>query len=363
MFCSAIGPVPSPFDCYLANRGLKTLHLRMRQHQINALAVARFLEKNPRVQRVIYPGMLGTNNSILELHSNVDGNSEKLYVTLRLLCIGVTRCHIEPSFSIVWLGLWDLTRPPNFAFLQSFLDYSKSFSFQMCGNHPGTKLLWPPMSKIGSVCKNLLGREYGKNGKDFVCNIKMLASMNRKYRKISKIYFSLWPHNHKTGHLTSLIILTKCTKTHTARASRFFSLFRTPRTCGLSVAPVEDSNSRLCACSTDFTVKQESPVTHFCLISSSGLESYPQLELAKKQMTGFGGMVTFFIKGDVENSKQFFKASKVRVCFVLRVYSLVYEAGKRVVFATRIVILSLTRDSLGVWHCQCKIGNTECGFD
>ena len=56
LFSSAIGPVPSPFDCYLANRGLKTLHLRMRQHQVNATAVARFLEKNPRVERVIYPG-------------------------------------------------------------------------------------------------------------------------------------------------------------------------------------------------------------------------------------------------------------------------------------------------------------------
>ncbi|XP_015747700.1 PREDICTED: cystathionine gamma-lyase-like [Acropora digitifera] len=112
---NALGPVPSPFDCFLANRGLKTLHLRMRQHQINALAVARFLEKNPRVQRVIYPG----------------------------------------------------------------------------------------------------------------------------------------------------------------------------------------------------------------------LESYPQLELAKKQLTGFGGMVTFFIKGDMENSKQFFKASKVRLCFVLCVNALLYEAEKR----------------------------------
>ena len=55
-FSSAIGPVPSPFGCYLANRGLKTLHLRMRQHQVNATTVARFLEKNPRVERVIYPG-------------------------------------------------------------------------------------------------------------------------------------------------------------------------------------------------------------------------------------------------------------------------------------------------------------------
>ena len=52
----AIGPVPSPFDCYLANRGLKTLHLRMRQHQVNAMAVAKFLEQNPRVEKVVYPG-------------------------------------------------------------------------------------------------------------------------------------------------------------------------------------------------------------------------------------------------------------------------------------------------------------------
>lgn len=85
-------------------------------------------------------------------------------------------------------------------------------------------------------------------------------------------------------------------------------------------------------------------VTYLYLISSSGLESYPQLELAKKQMTGFGGMVTFFIKGDVDNSKQFFKASKVRFCLVLSVYALLFEAETRLVFATRIFTLSLTLD-------------------
>ena len=56
MIQSAIGPVPSPFDCFLANRGLKTLHLRMRQHQVSAMAVAKFLEQNPRVEKVVYPG-------------------------------------------------------------------------------------------------------------------------------------------------------------------------------------------------------------------------------------------------------------------------------------------------------------------
>jgi len=54
---NAIGPVPSPFDCYLVNRSLKTLHIRMRTHMENGLAVARFLETHPCVERVIHPGL------------------------------------------------------------------------------------------------------------------------------------------------------------------------------------------------------------------------------------------------------------------------------------------------------------------
>lgn len=51
----AVGAVPSPFDCFLVNRGIKTLHLRMRTHMENAMAVASWLEANPRVERVLYP--------------------------------------------------------------------------------------------------------------------------------------------------------------------------------------------------------------------------------------------------------------------------------------------------------------------
>jgi len=54
---NAIGGVPSPFDCYMAMRGAKTLHLRMREHAINAMVVAKYLETNPLVARVIYPGL------------------------------------------------------------------------------------------------------------------------------------------------------------------------------------------------------------------------------------------------------------------------------------------------------------------
>ena len=55
---SAVGMVPSPFDCYLANRGLKTLHLRMREHQRSAMAVAQLLSTSPHVTEAIYPGRL-----------------------------------------------------------------------------------------------------------------------------------------------------------------------------------------------------------------------------------------------------------------------------------------------------------------
>jgi cystathionine gamma-lyase len=54
---NAIGGVPSPFDCYLVLRGLKTLPLRMQQHAYNALTVARWLEGHPLVERVLYPGL------------------------------------------------------------------------------------------------------------------------------------------------------------------------------------------------------------------------------------------------------------------------------------------------------------------
>jgi len=53
---NANGAVPSPYDSWLAQRGAKTLHLRMKQHGLNALKVAKFLETSPHVEEVIYPG-------------------------------------------------------------------------------------------------------------------------------------------------------------------------------------------------------------------------------------------------------------------------------------------------------------------
>jgi cystathionine beta-lyase/cystathionine gamma-synthase len=47
----------APMDCFLTSRGIKTLAVRMQQHDANGMAVARHLEDHPKVQRVLYPGL------------------------------------------------------------------------------------------------------------------------------------------------------------------------------------------------------------------------------------------------------------------------------------------------------------------
>jgi len=53
----SLGAVPGPLDCWLVLRGAKTLAVRMRQHCANALAIAGYLDENPRVEQVLYPGL------------------------------------------------------------------------------------------------------------------------------------------------------------------------------------------------------------------------------------------------------------------------------------------------------------------
>uniref|UniRef100_A0A336LW77 cystathionine gamma-lyase n=1 Tax=Culicoides sonorensis TaxID=179676 RepID=A0A336LW77_CULSO len=51
------GVVPSPFDCYMALRGMNTLPIRMEQHFRNGLIVAKFLEQHPSIEKVLHPGL------------------------------------------------------------------------------------------------------------------------------------------------------------------------------------------------------------------------------------------------------------------------------------------------------------------
>ncbi len=54
---NACGATPGPMDSFLTLRGIKTLHLRMREHEKSATSLANWLVKHPKVERVIYPGL------------------------------------------------------------------------------------------------------------------------------------------------------------------------------------------------------------------------------------------------------------------------------------------------------------------
>lgn len=77
----AIGLNPSPFDVWLGSRGIKTLAVRMERHGKNALALARFLEKHPKVIKVYYPG--------LESHPNHDIARQQMSGLSRIVLVGI----------------------------------------------------------------------------------------------------------------------------------------------------------------------------------------------------------------------------------------------------------------------------------
>ncbi|CAG9822293.1 unnamed protein product, partial [Phaedon cochleariae] len=54
---NAMGIVPSPMDCYMVNRSLKTLALRMQQHESSGMTVAKYLDNHPKVEKVLHPGL------------------------------------------------------------------------------------------------------------------------------------------------------------------------------------------------------------------------------------------------------------------------------------------------------------------
>jgi cystathionine beta-lyase/cystathionine gamma-synthase len=61
---NAVGAVPSPFDCYLLTRSIKTLSVRMKQHNENALKIADYLNTNPKILKIHYPGIDSKYNDI-----------------------------------------------------------------------------------------------------------------------------------------------------------------------------------------------------------------------------------------------------------------------------------------------------------
>ena len=54
---NSVGAIPSPFDCFLILRAIKTLSLRMRQHNSNGLKIAKYLTQHKKISKVVYPGL------------------------------------------------------------------------------------------------------------------------------------------------------------------------------------------------------------------------------------------------------------------------------------------------------------------
>ncbi len=99
----ALGMSPSPFDCYLVTRGIKTLHLRMKKHMDNTLKIAESLLNNPNILKVIYPGKMTDGNfehsikkqmnksiEALKTHPNHD-----LYLRQMKGCCGIISIYIK----------------------------------------------------------------------------------------------------------------------------------------------------------------------------------------------------------------------------------------------------------------------------
>ena len=80
---NAVGGVSGPFDSFLILRGIKTLALRMERHCSNALAIAQFLEKHPKVERVFYPGLASHPQHALARRQMIGGYGGIVTAVLR----------------------------------------------------------------------------------------------------------------------------------------------------------------------------------------------------------------------------------------------------------------------------------------
>ncbi|XP_018322206.1 cystathionine gamma-lyase-like [Agrilus planipennis] len=98
-----IGAVPSPFDCSQVIRGIKTLEIRMHQHMINSLTVAKFLESHPNVDKVAHPGLpshpqhdiakkqMSGHSGMIALYLKGGVNEAKIFLkALKIFTVGIS---------------------------------------------------------------------------------------------------------------------------------------------------------------------------------------------------------------------------------------------------------------------------------
>ena len=105
---NAVGAIPGPLDCYLVLRGIKTLAVRMDRHNENARTISEFLTKQPKVEKVNYPGLVDHpqrgiikrqmrgNGGMLSFHLRGGFNQcKKLLESLRLFTVAESLGGVE----------------------------------------------------------------------------------------------------------------------------------------------------------------------------------------------------------------------------------------------------------------------------
>ena len=72
----SVGAVPGPFDCWLTQRSIKTLHLRMPRHNENGIKIANFLQESDKIKKIHYPGLATHPQHKLAKRQQLDPNGE-----------------------------------------------------------------------------------------------------------------------------------------------------------------------------------------------------------------------------------------------------------------------------------------------
>ena len=75
----SVGAVPSPFDCWLIQRSLKTLSVRMKAHNNNAFEIAQILKSNPKISSIYYPGLSSHLNHSIAKEQQLDPHGDSVF--------------------------------------------------------------------------------------------------------------------------------------------------------------------------------------------------------------------------------------------------------------------------------------------
>jgi cystathionine beta-lyase/cystathionine gamma-synthase len=134
-----IGPAISPFNAWVIMQGLKTLHLRVPQHNKSAQALAEFLEGHPKVAKVFYPGlpshphhkiakkvMSGYGGMISFALKGTDDTATKMVNQLKICKIGTSFGQAETMIETGWMSHyeWSMEERTNFGIYPGFVRIS-----------------------------------------------------------------------------------------------------------------------------------------------------------------------------------------------------------------------------------------------